>query len=120
MRAQNNNNGLVWPAWVDKILFYQLASGTRLSAVSENMAINAKSFDKNVIITLLPRTSCIYTCSIKIRISCEGIAVCILAKASEWKQLFTDDTSKSQTSTASLVLKIKEGKEYNIVALSAH
>ena len=53
-KVRNDNNAKVWPEWADKIIFFQLAAGTRPSAVVENIATDAQAFAKDAVMNELP------------------------------------------------------------------
>ena len=86
----------------------------------ENIEIDTQTFSKDVVVSELPSVS--RTCSdrSKIRIACKGLSSCRLEKVSEWKQPLTDNTSRAHKNITSFVIKIKEGGEHDIEALSAH
>ena len=67
-KMRDRNNGSVWPVFIDKIAFQELAAGTITSAIAENVAIDAQALTKNAEIEETPIISCIQTCRGNVRI----------------------------------------------------
>ena len=119
-KVKNRKGQLAWPQFIDQLILQLCANGTRPSAISENIAVQAMLASKNVRVEELPSEACARRGRGKMRIITELIAAIRLGRATEWKQLHADDASRRQVSIISLVVKIKENGKHADLLVAAH
>ena len=97
-RERDHRGRKVWPLVVMKIIIEMLVNGPAPSAVCKNLESTCRSICPNVAIEELPSVDHVRKCRGNIRIITKANAACMLAKNPDWKQMFTDATSRRQTS----------------------
>ena len=73
----------------------------------------------NTTVKVVPSVSWIRRCRTILRIIGETLASYRLAKAEDWKQLFTDGTSRRQSAIQNLIIGIKEDNMLQNIVLSS-
>ena len=97
-----------------------LTNGTHPSAVWNSIAIHVKAFSHEIIINKLPSESYARRCWGILRSAEEMISAYWLAKAKQYKQLHTGNTSRRQVTMILLVIRILEGDSCIPLTISAH
>ena len=119
-KVKNREGQLAWPQFIDQLILQLHANGTRPSAIPENIAVQAMLTSNNVRVEEMPSETCVRRSRGKMRIIAGLIVVIRLRRATERKQLHTDDASRRQVSMTSLVVKTKENGKHADLLVTAH
>jgi hypothetical protein len=94
-----------WPMWVVLIICELLANGTAPTAIPSNIQTLYETLyqDKP---QELPSVSFVRSCRVVVEVMCETKAAIKIASSPEWSQLWTDGTSRRQTSFTALIVGI--------------
>ena len=94
VREEGKHGGShTWPLWILQLVLEMLVNGTPPSAVTSNIASQIAIMNPHMKVLELPSLSYVRKCRTILRIIGETLASYRLAKAKDWQQLFTDETS---------------------------
>ena len=108
-----------WLLWMVQLVLELLVNGTPPSSIPANILSHVAIMNPNTTVKEVPSVSWIRRCRTILRIIGETLASYRLAKAEDWKQLFTDGTSRRQSAIQNLIIGIKEDNILQNIALSS-
>ena len=94
-----------WPTWVVLMICELLVNGTAPSAIPSNIQTLYETLYQEKP-QELPSVWFVRRCRVVVEVMCETLAAIKIASASEWGQLWTDGTSRRQTSFTALIVGI--------------
>ena len=107
--SDKRGSRLEWQPHVDKLIIEWLANHTPPTCIQKNILAMARSIHTDIdIVRELPSLTHIRNmCTVLASVS-KTLAVCRLAKAPAWKQIHTDETSRTHTSLVNAIVSIAD------------
>ena len=103
-----------WSFYIYELIMEMLVSGTPLSSINGNIIAHVKAIAPTITINKLPSIWTIRCTQIVVLIITEALAAYRLGKSKRWQQLFTDATTRQQTSFTNLAISIHEKEDNDI------
>ena len=97
-----------WPLYMYNLIMEMLVNGTPPSSVNDNIIAHVTSLSPTTTIKELPSIWTIRRTRTVVLIIVEALAAYRLGKSNKWQQLFTDATTRRQTSFTNLAISIQE------------
>ena len=113
--AGGGSGGRSWPWWVRAMIMEQLVNGTPPTAIPANLVSDA-AYLVPFLEVHVPSVKFCREMRSELRIVTETLAAYRIAKAVNWRQLFTDGTSRRQTALLTTIIAI-DGPEGSLLPI---
>ena len=101
----------MWPLYIYELVKEYIVNGAPPSSINGNIIAHIRTFSPSTIIEDFPSIWTIWRTRTVLLIIVQTLAAYWLGKCPKWEQLFTDGTSRRQSSFADLAISIKEDED---------